>query len=130
MLRMAERCQRETAFYHQARLGGEQSHNDSHLVFRYNPAEDYGLSQHVLISTLTEVYPYCKTLKFNGKTICLRDGLGSNPREGMDVCKCIIPLWHGSTLNSHRAASPLVRLVKGEEKWESPDNFQGVLPQN
>ncbi|GFU01127.1 uncharacterized protein TNCV_2834941 [Trichonephila clavipes] len=47
----------------------------------------------------------------------------------MDVCKCIVPLWHGSTLNSRRAASPLVRLVQEEEKWEAPDYLQGVLPQ-
>ncbi|GFV68512.1 uncharacterized protein TNCV_3129681 [Trichonephila clavipes] len=36
----------------------------------------------------------------------------------------------GGTLNSHRAASPLVRLMEGEEKWETPDHPQGVLPQN
>ncbi|GFT15866.1 hypothetical protein TNCV_3314531 [Trichonephila clavipes] len=32
----------------------------------------------------------------------------------MDVCKCIVPLLHGDTLNSRRAASPLVGLVEGE----------------
>ncbi|GFW81773.1 uncharacterized protein TNCV_2884471 [Trichonephila clavipes] len=37
---------------------------------------------------------------------------------------------HGGTLNSRRAASPLVRLVEGEERWEAPDHFQGVLPLN
>ncbi|GFT40041.1 transmembrane channel-like protein 7 [Trichonephila clavipes] len=30
-------------------------------------------------------------------------GLGSNPGEDMDVCKCIVPLRHGGTLNSHQA---------------------------
>ncbi|GFV14492.1 hypothetical protein TNCV_166191 [Trichonephila clavipes] len=35
-------------------------------------------------------------------------GLGSIPEEDMDVCKCIVPLWHGGTLNSRRATSPLV----------------------
>ncbi|GFV09862.1 uncharacterized protein TNCV_2599161 [Trichonephila clavipes] len=34
------------------------------------------------------------------------------------------------TLNSHRAASHLVRLVEGEERWEAPDHPQGVFPQN
>ncbi|GFX81104.1 uncharacterized protein TNCV_1910971 [Trichonephila clavipes] len=29
---------------------------------------------------------------------------------------------HWSTLHSHRAASPLVRLVEGEERWEAPDH--------
>ncbi|GFW00532.1 hypothetical protein TNCV_693711 [Trichonephila clavipes] len=49
-------------------------------------------------------------------------GLGSNLGEDMDACKCIVPLRHVSTLNSPRAASPLVRLVKGEEKWETSDH--------
>ncbi|GFW37046.1 uncharacterized protein TNCV_5019441 [Trichonephila clavipes] len=34
------------------------------------------------------------------------------------------------TLNSRRAASPLARLVEGEERWEAPDYPQSVLPQN
>ncbi|GFS97447.1 hypothetical protein TNCV_733771 [Trichonephila clavipes] len=29
------------------------------------------------------------------------------------------------TLNIRRAASPLVRLVEGEERWETPDHPQG-----
>ncbi|GFU08662.1 hypothetical protein TNCV_1995071 [Trichonephila clavipes] len=45
-----------------------------------------------------------------------------NPGEGMDVCKCIMPLWHGSTLINHRAASPLVRLVEGEKRWDASDH--------
>ncbi|GFU17026.1 uncharacterized protein TNCV_2479761 [Trichonephila clavipes] len=48
----------------------------------------------------------------------------------MDVCKCIVPLRHGNNLNSRRAASPLVWLVNGEEKWEAPDHSQGFLPLN
>ncbi|GFX86815.1 cullin-4A [Trichonephila clavipes] len=51
----------------------------------------------------------------------VRHGLGSNPGEGMDVCKCIVPSRHGGTLNSRRAASHLVRLVGREERWEPPD---------
>ncbi|GFV78964.1 uncharacterized protein TNCV_4347231 [Trichonephila clavipes] len=47
-------------------------------------------------------------------------GLGSNTIEDMDVCKCIVPSRHGGTLNSSRAASPLVRLVEGEERWDAP----------
>ncbi|GFU26075.1 hypothetical protein TNCV_5105361 [Trichonephila clavipes] len=34
----------------------------------------------------------------------------------MDAYECIVPLRHGCTLNSHPAPSPLVRLVKGEER--------------
>ncbi|GFT23755.1 hypothetical protein TNCV_3512071 [Trichonephila clavipes] len=30
----------------------------------------------------------------------------------------------GGTLNSHRAASPLVWLVEGVERWELPDHLQ------
>ncbi|GFS72346.1 uncharacterized protein TNCV_1827471 [Trichonephila clavipes] len=48
----------------------------------------------------------------------------------MDVCECIVPLQHGGTLNNRRAASPLVWLVEGEERWEAPDHPQGFLPLN
>ncbi|GFT09100.1 uncharacterized protein TNCV_4105551 [Trichonephila clavipes] len=46
----------------------------------------------------------------------------------MDVCKCIVPSRHGGTLNSRRAASPLVRMVAGDERPLTLT--QGVLPQN
>ncbi|GFX81494.1 uncharacterized protein TNCV_4509011 [Trichonephila clavipes] len=52
-------------------------------------------------------------------------GLGSNPGEDMDVCKCIVASRHGCTLNSRRAASPLVRLVEGKERWEASDHPRG-----
>ncbi|GFV94581.1 uncharacterized protein TNCV_3826481 [Trichonephila clavipes] len=48
----------------------------------------------------------------------------------MNVCKCIVPSRHGGTPNSRRATSPLVRLVEGEERWDTPDHPQGVFPQN
>ncbi|GFV10137.1 hypothetical protein TNCV_3660891 [Trichonephila clavipes] len=53
-------------------------------------------------------------------------GLGSNPEEGIDVCRCIVPSWHGGgTLNSCRAScksSRVVktRVVKGEERRGGP----------
>ncbi|GFV31538.1 hypothetical protein TNCV_1182671 [Trichonephila clavipes] len=50
-------------------------------------------------------------------------GLSSNPGEGMGVCKCIVPLQQGGTLNSRRASSPLVRLIEGEESREDPDHL-------
>ncbi|GFV48315.1 uncharacterized protein TNCV_667171 [Trichonephila clavipes] len=56
--------------------------------------------------------------------------MSSNPGEGMYVCKYIVPSRHGSSLTSHRAASPLVRLVEGEERREAPNHPQGVLSQN
>ncbi|GFX20051.1 uncharacterized protein TNCV_1436111 [Trichonephila clavipes] len=46
----------------------------------------------------------------------------------MDVCKCIVPSRHGGTLNSRRAASSLMRLVEGEERWEASDYPEDVLP--
>ncbi|GFS73749.1 hypothetical protein TNCV_1457991 [Trichonephila clavipes] len=51
-------------------------------------------------------------------------GLGSNPEEGMHVCKYIVPLWYGDTLNSRRAASTLVILVERKRGWEAPDHPQ------
>ncbi|GFV01571.1 uncharacterized protein TNCV_2961641 [Trichonephila clavipes] len=53
--------------------------------------------------------------------------MGSNPVEDMDVCKSIVPLRHGGTLNSRRAASSLVWLVEVEERWEAPGVPQGFL---
>ncbi|GFV37694.1 uncharacterized protein TNCV_2708091 [Trichonephila clavipes] len=60
----------------------------------------------------------------------VKKGLGLNPGEGMDVCKCIVPLRHGSTLNSCRVASPLLWLVEGKGELASPDDPQSALPQN
>ncbi|GFW60136.1 hypothetical protein TNCV_1389491 [Trichonephila clavipes] len=54
----------------------------------------------------------------------------TNPGKGKDICKYTVPSWHGITLNISRAASPLVRLVEKEEKWEALDQLQDVLPQN
>ncbi|GFW73770.1 uncharacterized protein TNCV_1542241 [Trichonephila clavipes] len=49
-------------------------------------------------------------------------GLGSNPVEDMDVCKYVVTSRYRGTLNSRRAAGPLVRLVEGEERSEPPDH--------
>ncbi|GFS72120.1 hypothetical protein TNCV_3904011 [Trichonephila clavipes] len=43
---------------HQIVLNERQSHDYNCPELRYNPAEDYGLSRHVLIGTMTEVCPY------------------------------------------------------------------------
>ncbi|GFV25039.1 uncharacterized protein TNCV_885051 [Trichonephila clavipes] len=48
----------------------------------------------------------------------------------MDIYECIVPSRQGGTLNSREAASPLVKLVEGEEKWEAPDHPQGILSLN
>ncbi|GFT25397.1 uncharacterized protein TNCV_182251 [Trichonephila clavipes] len=70
----------------------------------------------------------CKEARHNIRPT--QGGLGSNPGEDMDACKCIVPLRHGGTYNNRRAASSLVRLVEGEERREAPHQPQGVLPQN
>ncbi|GFV63415.1 uncharacterized protein TNCV_4458391 [Trichonephila clavipes] len=62
--------------------------------------------------------------------IAVVKGLVSNLGEGMYACKCTVPAWHGGTLNSCRAASPLVRLGEAEERCEASDHPHGVLPQN
>ncbi|GFS91482.1 hypothetical protein TNCV_1139221 [Trichonephila clavipes] len=38
--------------------------------------------------------------------------------------------YRGGTLNSRRAASPLMKFAEGEERWEAPDHTQGVLTQH
>ncbi|GFX74258.1 uncharacterized protein TNCV_838121 [Trichonephila clavipes] len=48
----------------------------------------------------------------------------------MDICKCVVPLQHGGTLNSRQATSPLVWLEEGKEKWEAPAHPRGFLPLN
>ncbi|GFU16469.1 hypothetical protein TNCV_836441 [Trichonephila clavipes] len=50
-------------------------------------------------------------------------GLGSNSGEGMGVCKCIMPLWHGSTLNSSRATNPLLRKGKRSGRALTPPGY-------
>ncbi|GFV26394.1 hypothetical protein TNCV_5087071 [Trichonephila clavipes] len=48
----------------------------------------------------------------------------------MDMCKYIVPVRHGVTLNSHQTTSPLVRLVEVEDRKEVPGNLQRFTPQN
>ncbi|GFX11096.1 hypothetical protein TNCV_4503111 [Trichonephila clavipes] len=50
--------------------------------------------------------------------------------QGIDVCKCLVILPHGGTLNSHTTSNPMVLLVEGEEMRNTPDHYQCVLPQN
>ncbi|GFT10742.1 transposable element Tcb1 transposase [Trichonephila clavipes] len=46
--------------------------------------------------------------------------LSLNPGAGMFACKSLVPLRQGSTLNSRRAACPLMKWVK--ERWEATDH--------
>ncbi|GFY14487.1 hypothetical protein TNCV_1315411 [Trichonephila clavipes] len=48
----------------------------------------------------------------------------------MDVRKCLVPSRNGGTLNSRRAAIPLVRLLQGMSDGRFLPVPQGVLPQN
>ncbi|GFX68934.1 hypothetical protein TNCV_682931 [Trichonephila clavipes] len=57
------------------------------------------------------------------------ESLGSNPREGMEVCTVDFVEWVYSKCSSC-TTSPLVRLVEEEDRREAPDpHLQGVLPQ-
>ncbi|GFW48585.1 hypothetical protein TNCV_4241661 [Trichonephila clavipes] len=65
-----------------------------------------------------------------GKKCQSQVGLGSNPGEGIDICKCIVTLRHGDTLKqpSSRKSS---REVGGREREVGAlTPSQGVLPQN
>ncbi|GFU79125.1 hypothetical protein TNCV_2136481 [Trichonephila clavipes] len=57
--------------------------------------------------------------------------MGSNPREGMNVCKFIVPMWHGGTLTSHRAANPLVsskNIIDADSVDENEMNIVDPVP--
>ncbi|GFW37966.1 hypothetical protein TNCV_4631671 [Trichonephila clavipes] len=77
--------------------------------FRLNPSPGPHLQPSVTVRVLSDAD-------------CSAVGTGFESEEDMDVCKCIMPLRHGGTLNSRRAASPLVRLVEREERWEALDH--------
>ncbi|GFV32701.1 hypothetical protein TNCV_3890601 [Trichonephila clavipes] len=47
-------------------------------------------------------------------------GLGSDPGEDMDVCKCIMPSRHGGTLNSRKSSREVGR--KGRERAVPADS--------
>ncbi|GFW81474.1 uncharacterized protein TNCV_2881521 [Trichonephila clavipes] len=85
---------------------------------------------HINFKHLQHQMLYCKSKQVVSDADCCAVFLGSSPGEDMDVCKCIVPSRHGRTLSSRRAASPFVRLVEGEERWETPNHPQGVHPQN
>ncbi|GFU07832.1 hypothetical protein TNCV_3551531 [Trichonephila clavipes] len=57
------------------------------------------------------------TLASNADYCAIRLGFESQRRH--ECGKCIVPLRHGDTVNSHQAASPLVRLMEGEERWQA-----------
>ncbi|GFW74148.1 hypothetical protein TNCV_4176931 [Trichonephila clavipes] len=77
------------------------------------------------LCTFISWYPVQLLLRLPAVPLDLESNLG----ESMGVYKRIVPLRHG--LNSHRAASPFVRLVEEEEKWEASDPYpQGVLALN
>ncbi|GFS67527.1 hypothetical protein TNCV_1419981 [Trichonephila clavipes] len=55
----------------------------------------------------------------NQRQSTLKESLGLDAGECIDVCKCIVPSRHGGTLNSRRAANPHLRLVEEEESWKT-----------
>jgi hypothetical protein len=46
------------------------------LAFRYNPADDYSSSRHVVNGQMSHICTYCQTLKFNNETkgLCCAGG--------------------------------------------------------
>ncbi|GFW01949.1 uncharacterized protein TNCV_1148291 [Trichonephila clavipes] len=83
-----------------------------------------------LISVQVSEPPSLSANRFPNMRALVPKDLVQNPGEGLFLCKYILPSRHGGTLNSRRAASPLVRLVEKEDRWEAPDHPQGVLPKN
>ncbi|GFS54911.1 uncharacterized protein TNCV_3576251 [Trichonephila clavipes] len=79
--------------------------------------------------------PWCiHSSKITNAALCLGPGTGRayeiDLSHGRAAMTLQLPAQHGGTLNSRRAASPLVRLVEGEERWETSDHPQSVLPLN
>ncbi|GFV01728.1 hypothetical protein TNCV_3261411 [Trichonephila clavipes] len=63
---------------------------------------------------------------------CCAVGLGLNPGEEMDICKCIVPWWHESTLNGRPATSPLEvgKRKRGGDPWTTPRLISSKLGGN
>ncbi|GFW75794.1 uncharacterized protein TNCV_4429771 [Trichonephila clavipes] len=97
--------------------------DNGHLCYRRDITTDKTLLLLQRLFKKAYLLPFERDLR---RKVSLNDscllGMGSNPGEDMDVCECIVPSWHGGTLNSRRAANPLVRLVEGKERWEIPDH--------
>ncbi|GFV41866.1 hypothetical protein TNCV_2958821 [Trichonephila clavipes] len=72
----------------------------------------------------------CGVVAIDTDCCAVGPGFESQRRHGLDVCKCIVHSRHGSTPNSRLAASPLLMLVKSEERWEAPGGSQGIHSQN
>ncbi|GFX56177.1 hypothetical protein TNCV_3062631 [Trichonephila clavipes] len=49
------------------------------------------------------------------------DGLGLNPGEGMNVCKCIVPSRHGDTLNR-----PLLSPGCSSQNWDRTEQNRAI----
>lgn len=70
-LQVAEKRHGEAANTRQIRLRAHQLPDYNRLAFRNNPSDDYSVSRHVFISTMTEAYPYFKALVLPEKLNCL-----------------------------------------------------------
>ncbi|GFV42216.1 hypothetical protein TNCV_3164471 [Trichonephila clavipes] len=53
---------------------------------------------------------------------CYAVGPGFEFRGTNGFLKCTVPVSHEVTLNSRRSASPLVKLLKGEDRGKAPDH--------
>ncbi|GFY13939.1 uncharacterized protein TNCV_1296001 [Trichonephila clavipes] len=66
---------------------------------------------------------FSRTVPFDSN-VRIRPGLSTPGHDGHPTLKL------KTETSRRRAASPLVRLVEGEERWEATDHPQGPLPQN
>ncbi|GFT88551.1 uncharacterized protein NPIL_518321, partial [Nephila pilipes] len=89
------------------------------LAFRYNPSEDYCLSRHVLIGTMTVVCPYCKALKFSGETkgMCCAPGKTklSQLKEPPEPLKKTLLAGYTDGADGYNFSVKMANPVNGEE---------------
>ncbi|GFW09126.1 hypothetical protein TNCV_315371 [Trichonephila clavipes] len=110
---------------HHSQQGTSEQSSKLRVRFAEPPAQ-YATRSDRIVQPSRPVFPnlFCAMPHFN-----ISKGLGLNPGEDMDDCKCIVPLLQGGTiLNSCRAANPLVRLAERKERWDAPDHPQVFSP--
>ncbi|GFU98853.1 hypothetical protein TNCV_3381001 [Trichonephila clavipes] len=92
----------------------ERKSSAPHLVICWDHRNLYSsvvvLYVSVHLSHVFRMYPSNKHTTTTTASV-VDDAAVGHPGEGMDVCKCIVPLRHEGTLNSRRAASPHGRLL-------------------
>ncbi|GFX02251.1 uncharacterized protein TNCV_138271 [Trichonephila clavipes] len=100
-------------------------------------SERSGLKRLLCVHTKEKLYACELCKKAYSDRGSLRKHLRAHTKEKPYVFKICnkalsqrMPSRHEGTLKSRRAASPLGRMGGGEERWETPNHPQGVLPLN